>query len=177
MRRAALELGETVGVVGAGMVGQLVVQYLALFGARRIIIIDPHQGRLDRARAHGATDTVALDVREAREEIASLTGGKMLDVVFDVTGNPAVLAPAIQLVRRLGRVILLGDTPNPTQQFLGPGVVSNSIAILGMHGTMSPPQATEFSPWSHYEMTALFFDYIMQGRMCVAEPDHPSSCA
>ena len=44
-----------------------------------------------------------------------------------------------------------------------------AILALGMHGTMSPPQATEFSPWSHREMTALFFDYIMQGRMCVAD--------
>src|SRR5258707_1857675 len=40
VRRAQLQLGESVGVVGLGMVGQLVVQYLAVSGARRIVAIE-----------------------------------------------------------------------------------------------------------------------------------------
>lgn len=91
----------------------------------------------------------------------------MLDAVFDITGHPSVLAPAIQLLRKLGRVILLGDTTVPTQQCLGPVVVSNSISILGIHLTMSPKEISEFNPWTYKEMTSLFFDYILQGRMNV----------
>ncbi|HXV99219.1 MAG TPA: zinc-binding alcohol dehydrogenase [Anaerolineae bacterium] len=169
VRRAQLQLGETVGVVGLGMLGQLVTQYLAVAGARRIIAIDPVQGRLDRAKAHGATHTLALDVASARPEIEKITGGRLLDVVFDITGHPPVLAPAIQLLRRLGRVVLLGDTPNPTQQYLGPGVVSNSIAILGIHATARPDEASDFNQWSAQEMAALFFDYLLQGRMRVSD--------
>ena len=37
VRRAEMALGESVGVVGVGMLGQLVVQYLVLMGARRIV--------------------------------------------------------------------------------------------------------------------------------------------
>jgi 2-desacetyl-2-hydroxyethyl bacteriochlorophyllide A dehydrogenase len=169
IRRANLQLGESVGVVGLGMLGQLVVQYLLVSGARRIIAIDPVQSRLEVAKAHGATHTLALDVTSARPEIEKITQGRMLDVVFDITGHPAVLAPSIQLLRRLGRVVLLGDTPTPSQQCLGPGVVSNSIAILGIHGSMSPGQASEFNPWTAAEMTALFFDYLIQGRMKVSD--------
>jgi threonine dehydrogenase-like Zn-dependent dehydrogenase len=138
VRRAQHTLGENVAVVGLGMLGQLVVQYVALSGARQIIAIDPVQSRLDMAKAHGATHTLAMNVREARPAIAEINGGKMLDVVYDITGQPAVLAPCIPLLRKLGRLILLGDTPHPTQQYLGPGVVSNSIAILGIHGSMTP---------------------------------------
>ena len=169
VRRAQLQLGETVGVVGLGMLGQLVTQYLAVAGARQIIAIDPVQSRLDRAKAHGATHTLALDVASARPEIEKITGGRLLDVVFDITGHPPVLAPAIQLLRRLGRVVLLGDTPNPTQQYLGPGVVSNSIAILGIHATTRPDEASDFNQWSAQEMAALFFDYLLQGRMRVSD--------
>jgi len=169
VRRAELQLGETVGVVGLGMLGQLVVQYLAVSGARKIIAIDLVQNRLEVAKAHGATHALPLDVKNAREEIVEITEGGMLDVVFDVSGHPAVLAPSIQLLRRFGRVILLGDTPTPSQQCLGPGVVSESIAILGIHGTASPAQASEFNPWSREEMIALFFDYLTQGRMCVSD--------
>jgi threonine dehydrogenase-like Zn-dependent dehydrogenase len=162
-------LGEDAGIVGLGILGQLVVQYLALSGARRIVAIDPAQGRLEMARSHGATHTLALDVRKARLAVDALTGGKMLDAVFDITGHPSVLAQCVPLLRKLGRVVLLGDTPTPTQQFLGPGVVSDSIAILGIHGTMAPDVATVFNPWTAREMVALFFDYLMQGRMRVAD--------
>jgi 2-desacetyl-2-hydroxyethyl bacteriochlorophyllide A dehydrogenase len=169
VRRAGHVLGENVGVVGLGMLGQLVVQYLVLSGARRIIAIDPVQSRLDMARAHGATHTLAMDVREARQAIRDITGGQLLDVVYDITGHPAVLAPCLPLLRKLGRLVLLGDTPTPTQQRLGPGVVSDSIAILGIHGTMTPDQPTEFYPWTRREVIALFFDYLAQGRMKVAD--------
>jgi 2-desacetyl-2-hydroxyethyl bacteriochlorophyllide A dehydrogenase len=169
VRRAQLQLGETVGVVGLGMLGQLVTQYLAVAGARRIIAIDPVQSRLEMANAHGATHILATDVASARLEIEKITHGRMLDVVFDITGHPPVLAPAIQLLRRLGRVVLLGDTPTPTQQHLGPGVVSNSISILGIHATAMPDETSDFSPWSAAEMVALFFDYLQQGRMRVSD--------
>jgi threonine dehydrogenase-like Zn-dependent dehydrogenase len=169
VRRAELQLGETVGVVGLGMLGQLVVQFLLLSGARKIIAIDLVQSRLEVAKAHGATHTLALDVQGARQEIEKITAGRMLDVVFDITGHPAVLAPCIQLVRKLGRVILLGDTPTPSQQYLGPGVVSDSIAILGIHATMTPTQASEFNPWTRREIIELFLDYLLQGRMKVSD--------
>jgi threonine dehydrogenase-like Zn-dependent dehydrogenase len=162
-------MGENVGVVGLGLLGQLAVQYLVLMGARKIIAIDPVPSRLDMAQTHGATHTLALDVREARDPIEEITGGKMLDVVYDITGNPAVLAPCVPLLRRLGRIVLLGDTPTPTQQCLGPGVVSDSIAILGIHAHMTPSEASVFNPWIRSEEVGLFFDYLTQGRMKVSD--------
>lgn len=167
VRRAHLDLGESVGVIGLGILGQLVVQYCWLAGARRVIAIDSASKRLEVTRAYGATHTLAMQAQDAREQVKEITDGKMLDVAFDVTGHPAVLSAAVQLVRRLGRVVLLGDSPNPKQQFLGPGVLSNSITILGIHGTAHPLQATDFGPWSREEMTSLFFDYLTHGRMRV----------
>jgi len=168
-RRAGLQFGESVAVIGLGILGQLVVQYMALAGARRVIAVDLNPGRLALARAHGATHAVAADAAAAREPIAEITGSRMLDVVFDVTGHPAVLAAAVGLLHRFGRLVLLGDTPTPTQQVLGPGVLSNSLTILGIHGTAHPDAGSEFAPWSRPEMYDLFFDYLAQGRMRVAD--------
>jgi len=47
--------------------------------------------------------------------------------------------------------------------------VSDSIAILGIHGSMTPEHASEFNPWTRQECIALFFDYVLQGRMRVAD--------
>lgn len=169
VRRADLELGETVGVVGLGLLGQLITQYLYVAGARRVIAIDMVQSRLDLARAHGATHTILGTSQDARQEIEAITEGRMLDAVWDVTGIPAVLATCVPLLRKRGRVILVGDTPTPTQQFLGPGVLSNTISILGVHGTSAPPDYSEFTPWTARQNTALFYDYLNQGRMCVSD--------
>lgn len=169
VRRATLELGESAGVVGLGALGQLVTQYLALAGARQVIAIDTATPRLELAHRHGATDIAASDVAAAREMVARLTNGRMLDVVFDVTGNPAALAPATRLVRKLGRVILLGDTTTPSRQRLGPRIVADSISILGIHGTMFPATASVFAPWTAPAMMDLFFTYLSQGRMRVAD--------
>jgi 2-desacetyl-2-hydroxyethyl bacteriochlorophyllide A dehydrogenase len=167
VRRAQLQLGETVGVVGLGLLGQLVVQYLALSGARHVVAIDTVASRLSLAAAHGATHTLAMDAQAARAAVAEITGGRMLDAVVEVTGHPAALAPSIQLVRKLGRVVLLGDTPTPSQQALGPGVVSNSVSILGIHGSQTPETASEYAPWSQAAIAELFFDFVLQERMRV----------
>lgn len=169
VRRAELKLGETVGVIGLGILGQFVVQFLALSGARKIIAIDPVQMRLDVARAHGATHTLTMDAGNALPEIEKITQGRMLDVVFEITGHPAVLPQAIPMLRKLGRLVLLGDTPTPSEQRLAPGVVSNSLAILGIHGSMSPAYPSEYYPWTQNEMVSLFFDYLLQGRMNVKD--------
>jgi 2-desacetyl-2-hydroxyethyl bacteriochlorophyllide A dehydrogenase len=169
IRRAELALGESVGVVGLGMLGQLVVQYLALFGARRIVAIDTVPGRLALARAHGATHVLACSAADARAEVEALTDGRMLDAVFDVTGHPAVLSPATRLLRPLGRVVLLGDTTTPSRQHLGPRVLADSLSVLAVHALMRPEVASPFNPWTAQEMTALFFDYLRQGRMRVRD--------
>jgi threonine dehydrogenase-like Zn-dependent dehydrogenase len=88
-------------------------------------------------------------------------------VAFDVTGHPAVLAPTVALVRRFGRLVLLGDTPIPGQQVLGPGVVFKSIAVMGIHGYAVPDKTTELTPWTVETMSRLYFDYLLRGKMNV----------
>lgn len=165
VRRAKFEFGESVGVVGLGILGQLTTQYLSAAGAKHIIAIDKTASRLELARQSGATHILQMDVKEAIDRIEEITGAWMLDVVVDVTGLPTTLASSIQLVRELGRVVLLGDTPVPSQQHLGPGVVSKAIAILGIHGYTTPEQRTSFAPWTAREMSDVFFTYLQRGTM------------
>ncbi|MGV8895994.1 MAG: zinc-dependent alcohol dehydrogenase [Rhodoglobus sp.] len=167
VRRAELQLGETVGVIGLGLLGQLVVQYLSIAGAGRIVCIDPSAERLGLAGVSGGSDLMCVDAGAAKAEVAELTGGRMLDVVFDVTGHHSVLAPASSLLRPRGRLILLGDSPSPSRQSLGPRIVADSISILGVHGSTAPEQATLSDPWTLEAMTELFFHFLRTGRMNV----------
>ncbi|UKS28383.1 zinc-binding alcohol dehydrogenase [Paenibacillus sp. HWE-109] len=161
VRRAELFLGETVGVIGLGLLGQLVTQYMYLSGAKEIYAMDPAESRVQLVWDKPGIHRLAMDAGKAKEQIAEQTKGKMLDVVFDITGHPAVLAQATQLVKPLGRVILLGDTATPSVQGMGRNVVSNSVSILGIHAQMN------YKGWHHPEMADLFLHYILQGRMDV----------
>lgn len=167
-RRPDIRLGDHVGIIGLGMLGQLVTQYVSLMGARTIIAMDTSAARLRTAMDNGATHEICGDVREARQAVSDMTNGRMLDVVFDITGLPMVLASATRLVRRLGKVVLLGDNTMPSKQMLGPNVVSDSVSILGIHGSMCPDVGNEFNPWTWRAMAELFFDLIATGRMRVA---------
>ena len=169
VRRADFRFGEAVGVVGLGILGQLAVQYLAAGGAKTIVAIDTAPARLRLAEQHGATHGLQMDVRGAVDAVREITGGWMLDAVLEVTGVPAALAPSIQLLRRLGRLVLLGDTPTPSRQHLGPGVVSNSISIAGIHGYAMAEERNAFTPWTSEEMSRVFFTYLRRGTMRVSD--------
>ena len=167
VRRAQLELGESAVVVGLGILGQLVVQYLRIGGARHIIGVEPGQSRAALARQGGATQVLRADVATALADVREITGGAMVDVAFDITGHPAVLAPTTRLVHQLGRVILLGDTPTPSRQQLGPRIVADSVSVLGVHASAAPAVASLRDPWTLSAMTSLFFDWVSSGRMDV----------
>ncbi|MWV43351.1 zinc-binding dehydrogenase [Paenibacillus sp. HJL G12] len=161
--RAEPAFGERVGVVGLGLIGQLVIQYLNASGTRQIIAIGPESFRLEESRRNGATDLLNLPVAEAFGAIEALTEGKMLDTIYDVTGSYNVLPYCTQLTRDMGKVILLGDSTEPSKQTIGPKVVFNSVSILGIHGRMMEG----FKGWTEADMNDFIFDSIGRGKLDV----------
>jgi threonine dehydrogenase-like Zn-dependent dehydrogenase len=125
--------GETVVVVGAGVLGQLVAQLARLAGAGSVIVVARAQPRLQAALAHGASHVIAADAAGAREQVLGLTGGEGAATVFDVTGSEPVFAEALKLARRHGTVVLLGDAGYPAEQRLGPELLLNGLRVVGAH--------------------------------------------
>jgi threonine dehydrogenase-like Zn-dependent dehydrogenase len=168
VRRAQHTLGEDVVVIGLGPLGQLVTQYVRLLGARQVIAVDPVEQRLEQAQAHGATTTIALSVDEARSRVLQLTDGAGANVVYDVTGAAAVFAPALRLLRRFGRLVLLGDTGSPSAQHLVGDVVTKGLTIIGAHDSNPPIGSTDHAYWSRKRMAELFFTYLQRGDIHVS---------
>ena len=169
VRRAAHSLGDAVVIVGAGLLGQLVTQYLCLQGAREIIVIDTAPARLQLAKEHGATQVLNMTADKAHDAVYDLTGGQGADVVYDITGHPASFQPALKLVRRFGKLLLLGDTARPGLQCLTPDIVTRGVQIIGAHDSMPPDTPSAHDRWSHTEMSELFFTFLQRGQMRVAD--------
>lgn len=168
VRAAEHRLGDDVVIIGLGQLGQLVVQYARLSGARQIVAIDPAAARLALAQQGGATTILALGATEAQGAVRDLTGGRLADVVYDVTGHPAAFPGALGLARRFGTVVLLGDAGAPHLQNLTGDVITRGLRIVGAHDTHPPAVASDYAPWTHARMADLFFTYLARGQMNVA---------
>ncbi|MBU0609150.1 MAG: zinc-binding dehydrogenase [Armatimonadetes bacterium] len=108
--KANIALGETVAVVGMGLVGLLMTMWARLRGPGRIIALDLAPSRLELAGRAGADDLVAVGEGDAVEQVKQLTGGHMADCVLHCAAGPHV--EAFELSQRLcrtgGRVVLIG---------------------------------------------------------------------
>ena len=108
---ARVEPGQSVAVFGAGGVGLNVVQGAALAGAHPIIAVDLNERKLGLARAFGATHVVNGGARDAVAALQELTGGRGVDVSFEVIGSPDVILQAFLGTRRGGKTVVVGVAP------------------------------------------------------------------
>jgi succinate semialdehyde reductase (NADPH) len=102
--------GDTVAVVAAGGVGSAIIEVAKAFGAARIIAIDLAEDKLAAARALGATDTI-LASGDVLAEVQALTGGRGVDVAFEVLGSAQTFATAVSIVTDGGAVVVVGIAP------------------------------------------------------------------
>lgn len=108
--RAAIRLGDTVVVLGAGPVGQSIAAFASLSGASEVVVIGGPEDRLTFARRMGATRTLSLDVpHEARcAQVRDWTRSLGADVVIEASGSPEALPQGLDLVRDGGRMVVSG---------------------------------------------------------------------
>ena len=105
LNAARPEPGFTALVIGAGGVGQFVVQGARIAGAAEILVVDPVEGRRDQALALGATRACAPDdVREAIKELDP----EGVDYAFDAVGAPATTKLALRWTRGGGTAVVVG---------------------------------------------------------------------
>lgn len=108
VRIAGLGLGETVAVIGLGLVGQLVAQLARMQGAR-VIALDLRSDRVALARQLGAAHAVQVG-DDTVAAIAAMTAGRGIDcaVVAAAAKSAKPCELALSLCRDRGRIVILG---------------------------------------------------------------------
>jgi L-iditol 2-dehydrogenase len=127
---AQFEPGETALVIGAGMIGTLVVQALRVHGASHILVADLDAGRLDEAARSGAHTLIPLAPGEdaAAKVLARFPAG--VDHVFEAVGIGTTVKTAVAAVRKGGTVTLVGNIAKEVELPLQ-AVVTRQIRIQG----------------------------------------------
>lgn len=175
VRRADPRLGETVGVIGLGLIGQITVQLLTAAGCR-VVGLDPDASRIEAAMKSGMNAGVT-DPEQFRSLVKEYTGGMGVDATL-LTASTASSDPTrlgFEVTRKKGRIIVVGAVGlelqrspfyEKEQDFLiscsyGPGRYDSSYEDRGQ----DYPYA--YVRWTENRNMQAFLDLVRGGKISV----------
>ncbi len=134
VERTPISLNDTAVVVGAGMIGLLVIQSLRLAGCGRIIAVDIDEGKLAAARKLGADIGFNSRRVNVEEEVLRLTHKRGADCAFEVVGISPAVNTAIAVIKKGGNVTLVGNL-SAKIDFPLQAVVTREVTLYGTCGS------------------------------------------
>jgi threonine 3-dehydrogenase len=126
--------GLTVAVVGAGPIGCCAVAVARASGAQAVFATDIRPFRLDLARKMGADRVIDTTKEDAVAVVMGETGGQGADVVLEMSGHGDGVKQAFKMLRRGGRISLLGIPSQPVTIDLAEDVIFKGVTVLGING-------------------------------------------
>ncbi len=126
---APIQPGSTALVVGAGTIGLLVQQALAVAGCTPVFVSDVDATRLKLSASLGAT-TILGSGADLVNEILRLTSGKGVDIAVEAVGLDQTVTTAINATRKGGSVVLVGNV-SPEVTLPLQTVVTRQIRLQG----------------------------------------------
>lgn len=131
IERLRVRPGDRALVFGAGPIGLLMQQMLALSPISDIVIVDVAQEKLAHAAALGASATFMAGP-DLASQLEERSGGRKFDVVIDCTGLAAVIEGMFQFAAPNARIMLFGvATPGAAIRIIPFDVYHNDWEILG----------------------------------------------
>ena len=151
LRKAGLQMGDTLVVQGAGGLGTHACAVAKEMGADRVIAIDGVADRLELAKQFGADATINIsevtDSAARIEQVKQLTEGRGADVVAEFVGMPAVVPEGLGMLREGGTYLEIGNISfGQTVQFDPSSLVWGTKRIVGvvMYDPWVIPEALDY---------------------------------
>lgn len=104
-----ISCGDTVAVIGGGMIGLIMLQLAKLQGASKLILIEPVEEKRNKAKELGA-DVVIDPISQNVEEEFEKKGIERISTVIECVGKPATMEQALHIAGKKSTVMLFGLT-------------------------------------------------------------------
>jgi len=130
VKRSGASLNNTAVVVGAGMIGLLIIQLLKTAGCSRIIAVDKAREKLVMAEKFSADVCLLSDTVNLYEKILAATSDKGADIAFEVVGIEETLLVALNSLRKGGSITLVGNLKQMVS-FPLQAAVTRQISLFG----------------------------------------------
>jgi threonine 3-dehydrogenase len=138
---------KTVAITGCGPIGLFSIAVAKAVGATTVIAIEVNEYRRQVAAKMQADLVIDPSKEDVRAIVAERTGGLGVDAVFEMAGHPDAIRTAFDIVRRGGRISLLGLTSKPISLNFSEDIIFKGLTIQGINGRRM------YQTW--YQMTAL----------------------
>jgi L-iditol 2-dehydrogenase len=127
---SGMKTGDSCVVTGAGMIGVFIIKLLGIAGAGKIIAIDNNAKKLISAQKSGAENVFDPSEKDLEEKIKALTNSRGADISFEAVGKSETVNTAVDIVRKGGTVVLIGNTSKAIE-FPLQKVVTRELKIQG----------------------------------------------
>jgi threonine 3-dehydrogenase len=138
---------KTVGITGCGPIGLFSIAVARAVGASQVFAIEVNEHRRRIAKEMHADFVLDPSAEDVRSVVMEKTDGLGLDVVLEMAGHPSAIRTAFDIVRRGGRISLLGLTSKPISLNFSEDIIFKGITVQGINGRRM------YQTW--YQMTAL----------------------
>ncbi|MHA2084507.1 MAG: zinc-dependent alcohol dehydrogenase [Candidatus Thorarchaeota archaeon] len=115
IEESGIQLGDTVTVIGAGPIGQMLIMLAKKSGASTVIASDLAELRRDMAKKAGADIVIDPAKEDPIELVRNETSGYGADVVIEAVGLPATWEQAVDMTRDAGTTVLFGGAASGTK--------------------------------------------------------------
>jgi len=130
LHRGRLKAGETVAVFGVGGLGLSAIQLAKALGAVDVYAVDIKSDKLELASEYGAFPINASRA-DAVEEIRKLTKGKGVDVALEMIGLQATMKQTVDSLGILGRAVIVGLSQAPLEIHPYQTLIGYEAEIIG----------------------------------------------
>lgn len=133
----AISATDTVVIQGTGPLGILATGVCKVAGAKHVIAIGAPSGRLELASQFGADQTISIEEHGDPEDRVQLvleeTAGLGADVVFEFSGQPEAFAEGLDLVRKGGRYMVVGQLGTGSVQIQPSLITKKNLSVFGSY--------------------------------------------
>jgi len=114
-RKAHLNAGDKVAIIGAGAIGLFALQWAKILGARQILVIDLFDEKLKIAEDLGADDLINVNKKDVVKEVLDKTAGEGVDIVIECAGVKSSQAVSLLIANKLAKIVFIGISHNSLQ--------------------------------------------------------------
>lgn len=146
--------GEHVAILGGGTIGLFTAQWCKILGAKKVVVFDIDNGRLDLAKELGADGVVNTLEADYMEKAKDMTDGQGYQYVFETAGATATMRMAFELAANKANVCFIG-TPHTDLTFTPKeweNMNRKEFTLTGSWMSYSAPY-----PGKEWDMTAYYF--------------------
>ena len=126
--------GASILVTGCGPIGLFAIGVAKAAGAAHVFASDVSPYRLELAREMKADAVIDVRTENLVERVKTLTGGRMLDGVLEMSGHPGAVRDALASLRMGGRMSMLGLPSEPFELDWNRLVIFKGITLHGIIG-------------------------------------------